>query len=66
MDEIILNETQKLSATNHEAAEFLDSDYNTNDLYQVDKVSIEETKEIFDWCKRAFEYKKVIWDWKSK
>ena len=42
MDEIIL--TQKVSAINHKAPEFLDHDYDANDLYEVDKMSIEETK----------------------
>ena len=37
--------TQKLSATNHEALEFLDSDYDANDLFEVDKMSLEDTKE---------------------
>ena len=54
MDEIIL--TQKVSATDHEALEFLDSDYGANDLYEVDQMSLEETKENIDWYKRAFEY----------
>ena len=58
MDGILLNETQKVSATNHEAPEFLNSNYDANDLYQVDKMSLEETKEKLDWRKRAFEYKK--------
>ena len=56
MDEIIL--TKKVSATNHEAQEFLDSDYNVNNLYEVEKTSLEETKEKLDWRKRAFEYEK--------
>ena len=56
MDEILL--TQKVSATNNEAPEFMDSDYDANNLYQVDKTSLEETKEKLDWRKRAFEYKK--------
>ena len=56
MDNIILNETQKLSAINHEAPEFLDSDYGANALYQVDKMILEDTKEKLDWIKRAFEY----------
>ena len=43
MDEILLNETKKVSAA-REAQEFLDSDYDANDLYQVDKMSLEETK----------------------
>ena len=42
VDEIIL--TQNVSATNHEAPEFLDSDYDVKDLYKVDKMSLEETK----------------------
>ena len=50
VDEILLNETQKIIATNHEAPEILDSDYDKNDLYQVDKM-----KKI-DWLKHAFEY----------
>ena len=58
MDKILLNEAQKVSAINHGAPEFLDSNYNANNLYQVDKMSLEETKEIIDWNKRAFEYKK--------
>ena len=33
VDEILL--TQKVSATNHEAPEFLDSNYDSNDLYEV-------------------------------
>ena len=56
MDEILLNKTQKVSATNHEAPEFMDSGYNANNVYQVDKISLEDTKEKLDWCKCAFEY----------
>ena len=56
MDKIIL--TQKVSATNHEAPEFLDSGYDANNLYQVDKMSLEKTKVKLDWRKRAFEYEK--------
>ena len=40
VDEILLNETQKLSAA-REVPEFLDSDCDENDLYQVDKMSLE-------------------------
>ena len=47
MGEILL--TQKLSATNHEAQEFLYSDFHANDLYEVDE---------HDWRKRALEYGK--------
>ena len=56
MDEIIINETQKVSATNHEAPEFLEPDYDANNLHKVDKISLEDTKEKLDWRKRAFEY----------
>ena len=38
--EILLNETQKLSAVK-EVPEFLDSDYDENNLYQVEKMSLE-------------------------
>ena len=41
VDEILLNETQTVSATNHEAPEFLEYDYDVNDLYQVDNMSLE-------------------------
>ena len=34
----------------------MDSDYYANDLYGVDKMSLEETKEKLDWRKRAFQY----------
>ena len=44
MDVILLNETQKLSAE-REAPILLDHDYDDNDLYYVEKVSLEETKE---------------------
>ena len=46
MDEILL--TQKVSAINHETPEFMDSGYNTNGLYNVEKISLEETKENID------------------
>ena len=48
MYEILLNETQKVSAKNHEAQEFMDSDYDSNNLYQVEKISFEDTKEKLD------------------
>ena len=38
--EILLNETQKLSAV-RKAPEFLDSDYDENNLYQVEEISLE-------------------------
>ena len=56
MYEILL--TQKLSATNNEFPELLDSDYDAKDLYEVEKMSLEDTKEKLDWRKRVFEYEK--------
>ena len=44
MDEILLNETQKVSA-DREAPQFLDYDHDENDLYQVESMSLEDTKE---------------------
>ena len=44
MDEILLHETQKLSAE-REAPEFLESDYDKNELYKVESMSLEDTKE---------------------
>ena len=44
MDEIII--TQKVSATNHEAPEFLDSDYDAKDLYEVEKRVLKRQKKI--------------------
>ena len=52
--EILLNELKKLSAAK-EAPELLDSDYDNNDLYHIDKMSLEETKEKLEWRKHAFE-----------
>ena len=40
VDEILINEKQKLSAA-REVPECLDSDCDENDLYQVDKMSLE-------------------------
>ena len=56
VDEIVLNETQTVSAT-REAPYFLDSDYDANDLYQVEKMILEGNKEKIEWRKCAFEYK---------
>ena len=44
VDETLLNKTKKVS-TAMEASEFQDSDYDENDLYQVEKMSLEETEE---------------------
>ena len=55
MNEILLNEKQKVSAA-RKALEFLDSDYDVNDLYLFDKISLEDIKEKLDWRKCAFYY----------
>ena len=44
--------------TNHEAQEFLDSDYDANYLYEVEKISLEVKKVNINWLKREFEDKK--------
>ena len=45
MDEILLNETKKVSAVNHKAPYILENDYDENDLYQMENMSLDETKE---------------------
>ena len=42
VDEILLYESQKLSASK-EAAKFSESDYDKNGLYQVDNMILEDT-----------------------
>ena len=59
MDEIILNETQTVSVA-REAPSFMDSDCDENELYQVEKMSLEETREKLEWNKCAFERKHKI------
>ena len=59
VDEILLNETQKVSAA-REAPEFFDSDCDEKNLYQVEKISLEETKGKLEWSKREFEFKQKI------
>ena len=44
MDEILLNETQKVSAVRG-APGLLDSDYDENNLCQVENITLEETTE---------------------
>ena len=53
VDEILLYETKKLTAARG-APEFWDSDYDENDIYQVEKMSLSETKEKSEQLKRAF------------
>ena len=55
VDEIQTTEA-KVSAVNHEALKVLESDYDENDLSQVENMSLDESKEKSDWRKRALEY----------
>ena len=59
VDEILLHKTQKLNAA-REAPEFWDSGYYENKLYQVERMSIEDTKENIEWIKHKFECKQKI------
>ena len=45
VDEIRTIESKKVSAVNHEAPEYLESDYDNNDLHNVENISLDETKE---------------------
>ena len=56
VDEIILHETQKLSAVK-EAPEFLESGYDENEVYPFENMRLEDTKEKLEWRKREFECK---------
>ena len=47
-----MHETQKVSAAK-EAPGFLESDYDEKKLYQVENMSLEETKEKLEWQKWA-------------
>ena len=43
-----------------ESPDFLDFDYDDKDLYQVEGMSLEETKEKLEWRKRALECEQII------
>ena len=55
MYEIQMTEPQNVGAVNHEAPWLLESDYDDNDLYQVENTSLDKTKEKMEWSKRALE-----------
>ena len=40
--------TKKVSAVNHEEPEFWENGYDDKDLYQVENMSLDETKEKID------------------
>ena len=56
MDEILLHENKKV-ITAKEAPENIQSDFDENNLYQIENMSLEDTKEKLEWRKRALEYK---------
>ena len=58
VDELHMVESKKISVINHEAPWFLESGYDANDLYQVENMNLDETKEKMEWRKRALELKK--------
>ena len=45
VDELHIVESKKVRAVNHEAPEFLENDYDENNLYQVENMILGETKE---------------------
>ena len=55
MDELHMVKPKKVSAVNHKAPEFLGIEYNKNDLYQVENICLDETKEKIEQRKRAIE-----------
>ena len=54
MDEIILQENNKLSAED-DAHNIIDSEIDENDIYGIYNVSLDKNKENNEWYKRAFE-----------
>ena len=59
MNEVLLNETQKLS-TAREAPEFLEYDYDENDPYQVEKWVLKILKENLNGVSMILNTKKII------
>ena len=57
--EIILHENQKVSY-GMGALEYIKFDFDESELYHNDNMSIDDTKEKLEWCKRAFECKQDI------
>ena len=48
VDELRMIESKKVSDVNHESLEFLESDCNDNELYQVENMSLNDTKKIMN------------------
>ena len=55
VDEILPHENEKLSAAK-EPPKHAESDFDENELYYIDTMSLENTKEFLEWCKRLFGY----------
>ena len=45
VDELRMVASKKLSDDNHESLESLESEYDKNNIYQVENMSLDETKE---------------------
>ena len=48
-------EPKKVSTVNHDSLRFLENDYDENDLYQLENMSLDDTKEKKEWRKSAIE-----------
>ena len=59
VNDILLNETQQVSDV-REAPDVLNSDCDENDLYQVKKMRLENTREKLELRKCAFEWEQKI------
>ena len=55
MDGIILQENQKVSAE-EESHGNIESGFDQSEIYQVNNMSLEDTKEKLEWRKRAFKH----------
>ena len=51
-----MNENEKVTAMK-EAHENIESNFDENELYQIDNMSLEDKKEKLERCKRSFEWK---------
>ena len=56
VDELRMVESKKVCSVNHEAPEFFRIYYDENYRYQVEHISLDETKEKLEWRKHTLEY----------
>ena len=54
MNEILLRENEKVSAVKESPAN-IESDFDKNELYHIENMSLEDTKEKLEWHKCTFE-----------